>query len=439
MSNPLIEMYNIIKQAWGAMRQQPVLSVISVIGTSLAIFLIMVVVMMNQVPVAPFAPESNRDRFLHARYVSAVYNDSLGHQGETNSPYCYKSVRELFKSLESAEAVTAYTGFLQSGNVNVVGGTPVKVDMTATDADFWRVFDFRFIDGQPYDEAAFESGLPVIVINKSVSRRLFGTTEATGREILLNYAPYTVAGVVEDVSTLASKAYGQIWIPFTSAGLDRVEWATGITGPLSCTILAHDRADFDDIRAEYGRRLTEYNKALAPTTHWQIMSRNRPYDQAKDAIGTSANIEPDIEAKRRYDLIVYIILLIVPAVNLSSMTESRLRQRVSEIGVRRAFGSTRGAIIRQIIAENLFVTLIAGVIGLLLSVVFAFLCDSMLFSQPFSPTLNPPKADITMLLRWSTFLWAMLFCFILNLLSTGIPAWRASRTSVVNAISGRQH
>ena len=33
----------------------------------------------------------------------------------------------------------------------------------------------------------------------------------------------------------------------------------------------------------------------------------------------------------------------------------------------------------------------------------------------------------------------LLFCFVLNLLSSGIPAWRASRTSIVNALGGRIH
>ena len=39
----------------------------------------------------------------------------------------------------------------------------------------------------------------------------------------------------------------------------------------------------------------------------------------------------------------------------------------------------------------------------------------------------------------STFLYALLFCFVLNLLSSGIPAWRASRTNIVNALGGKIH
>ena len=46
----------IIKQALVQLRQSPLISMINVVGTALAIFLIMLVVMMQQVKTAPFAP-----------------------------------------------------------------------------------------------------------------------------------------------------------------------------------------------------------------------------------------------------------------------------------------------------------------------------------------------------------------------------------------------
>ena len=64
-------------QAWAQLRQQPLISAVSIAGTALAIFLIMLVVMMQQVKVAPFAPESNRDRFLHVHYMS-ITNKNWG-------------------------------------------------------------------------------------------------------------------------------------------------------------------------------------------------------------------------------------------------------------------------------------------------------------------------------------------------------------------------
>lgn len=55
------------KQALAQLRQHPLISVISIAGTALSIFLIMLVVMLQQVKVAPFSPESNRDRFYGAQ------------------------------------------------------------------------------------------------------------------------------------------------------------------------------------------------------------------------------------------------------------------------------------------------------------------------------------------------------------------------------------
>ncbi len=209
-------------------------------------------------------------------------------------------------------------------------------------------------------------------------------------------------------------------------------------GIFSVTILARSRDDFNAIRQEAERRRDEFNKIIGKNGY-KLIYRNRPYDQEKQAIAFAANYEPSLKKERVNRMIIFIILLLVPAINLSSMTQSRLRQRVAEIGVRRAFGSTRGEMVGQIIMENFVITLIAGALGLIFSILFAYLANAILFAQSFSSTFSPPTIDSSILLHASTFGYALLFCFILNLLSSGIPAWKASRTSIVNALGGKTH
>ena len=425
------------QQAWGQLRQQPLISLVNVAGTALSIFLIMLVVMMQQVKVAPYAPESNRDRFLHVR-CGSITNEEWGEGNSSNGPISVRTGRELYKSLETPEAVTLYTIGTTATPVSLPNQPATAVDVKETDDDFWRVFDFAFTAGKPYDRATFDAGQPVAVITESVARLLFGTTDVAGREFLLAHAPYRISGVVRDVSTLATTAYAQVWIPYTSTDQVDNTWTADLMGMMSCTILAKSRDDFPAIREECDRRLEAYNRVIGENG-WEFISRNRPYDQEKDAIAYAANWEPDLKAERRSRLVIYLILLIVPAINLSSMTQSRLRQRVSEIGVRRAFGSTRGEMAGQILAENFIVTLLAGVLGFLLCVLFAYVGNEIIFAQEYSSTLNPPTVDASILIHLSTFLWALLFCFVLNLLSAGIPAWRASRMNIVEAIGGRLH
>ena len=428
-----------ITQALAQLRQQPIISAVSIIGTALAIFLIMLVVMMQQVKTAPFAPESNRDRFLHSHYLS-IGNEKIWGKGNTsNGPMSVQTAKELYASLKTPEAVTIYGCATLTMPVNLPKQASTGFDLRQTDDAYWKVFDFHFIDGKPYDQATFEAAIPVAVLSETVAQTIFGTTkDLVGKEFLLNHAPYRVCGVVKDVSTLATNAYGQVWVPYTAGGLDKDMWTDNHMGMMSCTLLAKSRDDFDAIREEANRRLEAYNQVIGEKG-WKIVSRNRPYDQEKQAIAFAANWEPDLSAHRRQQLIIFLILLIVPAINISSMTQSRLRQRVSEIGVRRAFGSTRMEIMSQIIAENFIVTIMAGALGLLMSVLFAFMGSSIIFAQEFNYSIVLPEVDITMLLQLDTFLLAFLFCFVLNLLSSGYPAWRASRIGIVNAISGKLH
>ncbi len=428
----------IIKQALVQLRQAPLISIINVVGTALAIFLIMLVVMMQQVKTAPFAPESNRDRFLHVHYMT-ISKRYWGEGNSSNGPMSLQTAKELYVSLKSPETVTVYGCQTITIPVSLPKQASTNFDLRQTDDAYWKVFDFKFINGKPYDKATFDAAIPVAVLSETVARVVFGTTEGiVGKEFLLNHAPYQVCGVVKDVSTLATNAYGQLWIPYTAGGLDKEVWSDNHMGMMSCTILAKSRNDFEVIREEANRRLEAYNKVIGEND-WKIVSRNRPYDQEKQAIAFAANWEPDLPAHRRQQFIIFMILLIVPAINISSMTQSRLRQRVSEIGVRRAFGSTRAEIMMQIIAENFTITLIAGALGMVMSVIFAIVGSSMIFAQEFSDSLVLPEVDITMLLQLDTFLWAFFFCFVLNLLSSGLPAWQASRIGIMNAINGKLH
>lgn len=427
-----------ITQAIAQLRQQPIISAVSVIGTALAIFLIMLVVMMQQVKIAPYAPESNRDRFLHGHCLS-IGNEKWGKGATSNGPMSVQTAKELYQSLQTPEAVTIYGHSAVTTPVSLPKQAATSFDLKQTDDVFWKVFDFQFIDGKPYDKATFDAAIPVAVLSETVAQTLFGTTEGiVGKEFLLNHAPYKICGVVKNVTTLATQAYGQLWIPYTAGGLDKDVWSSNHMGMMTCTVLAKSRKDFPAIREEANRRLEAYNKIIGEDG-WQIISRNRPYDQETNAIAFAANWEPDLKSHRRQQLIIFLILLIVPAINISSMTQSRLRQRVSEIGVRRAFGSSRMEIMSQIITENFIVTLAAGALGLLMSVVFAYTGSSIIFAQEYNYSLSLPEVDASILLQADTFLWAFFFCFVLNLLSSGLPAWKASRIGIVNALSGKLH
>lgn len=426
---------NYIRQAWASMRQQPVVSSVSVIGTALAIFLIMIVVMMQEIKTAPYSPESNRDRWLVQRYGS-IKNKAWGEDNSSNGPLAYNTVKAVFYEMETPEAVTAFVGSPSVASLSVSGKPAFGAEKRDVDNGFFDVMDFNFISGKPFTKADFESAIPMAVINESTARRLFGSTDVTGREFNINHAPYRVSGVVRDVTNLALLAYAEVWVPFTTTNTANSSWCSYM-GLLSAVILAKDPSDFPAIREEYNRLFAKLGDE-AKTDGWEFIPRERPYTQEVTVNTPWANSTPDMGKVYRTRLIVYLILLIVPAVNLSSMTHSRLQRRREEIGVRRAFGAKRREIVTDIFIENLIITLIAGIIGFALSLVFATIWGGTIFMPSHGcSSLSLTGINLGTLIHWSTFGWAMLFCFFLNLLSTGLPAWQASRTNIVNALSGK--
>lgn len=418
----------LIKSSYYHLKSQPLLTWISISGTALAIFLIMTVVMLQKVMTAPFAPESSRDRLLYYSYISVKYPDGA----ESNCPMSWQFIKEVILPLKSSETFTCFKNGAEKAVLSEVGGNSVSVIERQTDHRFWNVFDFTFVSGKPFSEDDFNTRSATAVITRSVAQKLFGTQNAAGREILVNGIPYRITGVVEDVSELATATYAQIWTNVAKTTLYD-DWSD-LTGWMSAIILAPSADDFDAIRNEIDLRTAELNKRLSASGK-RIITRNRPYSQAKQAIKTSSAIEPDLALWNMQMGMVYLILLIVPAINLLSMTQSRLKRRMGEIAIRRSFGCQRNAIIRDLFVENLMLTLVAGVIGLVLSIGFACVFDSVVFEEMAITTVSASPSE---LLHWSTFLLALFFCFVLNLLSNSIPAWKASRTSVVEAMSGRK-
>ncbi|TPW02360.1 MAG: hypothetical protein FD129_3210, partial [bacterium] len=62
-----------------------------------------------------------------------------------------------------------------------------------------------------------------------------------------------------------------------------------------------------------------------------------------------------------------LLFMALPAINLVNLNISRMLERSSEIGIRKAFGATSGHLVAQFLVENLVLVLISGAVGLVAS------------------------------------------------------------------------
>lgn len=415
-------MKNKILQIIYDLRTQPVIGWVTIIGTALSIFLIMVVVMMQQVTILSYAPETHRDRMLYGMYIHVEGEGNTGSAGLN-----YSTAKKLYDNLDGVEKISYNSSWLDALDAKGTTGKTYTVQVRNTDENFWDLYDFELLDGRYYDAEEVAADRNIAIISEKTARNLFGDNEVIGQHFLLDHNDFEVVGVVADVSMFATMAFGEVFTPKIIATWDD----GGLWGNVTASMLIKPGVDFEYIRNQVKGRYASLDGELAAENRKTVYHES-PFDQETVASGVGgSNVTPDASSGRRNRYIIYTILLIVPAINLSSMLHSRLRRRVNEIGIRRAFGCTRKRIIKEILSESFIITAIGGILGLVAAILFALFYGG-LYSDFGTSSVTP---SLSMLIRPQTFLFALGACFILNIISAAVPAWQASRLNPVEAIN----
>lgn len=416
-----------LKQAFRLLSENKLLSLISILGTALAICMIMVIVILYVVKTTGFRPEVNRDRTYYYTVVMSLGKDDGRRM--SFSGIGFPLLSECLYPLKNAEVVTAVIRDDQDKGMATTMDAlkSYSTTITLTDTAFWKLFAFDFLDGAPFSPASFRSGICEAVISESVAQALYGTTQATGKEMKLNFVVFRICGVVKDVSRFADKAYADVWVPYTLSSEYTAVWNEGINGPFSCYALLKPGHTQDDLRTETLSRLSNFNASLSD---YKADLVYQPRSQVEEWLGSGNERQTDTFALYfRYGIILFILLL-VPALNLSGITLSRMRRRRAELGVRRAFGATRDNLVAQVLLENMGLTLLGGVLGLLFSY------GAMLLLKDWLLVTSLGEAGLSIgMFNGYVFVAAFFFCLLMNLMSAGLPAWRISRATITDSIN----
>lgn len=118
--------------------------------------------------------------------------------------------------------------------------------------------------------------------------------------------------------------------------------------------------------------------------------------------------------------VTFAILLI--AANTMAMS---VRERVREVGVLKTLGFTRGGILGLILGESAAVSIFGGMLGLLLAQGLCVLLRQAppIVQQTKTISIQPP-----------VFVFLVLLSALIGIASAIIPAWNASRTSILDAL-----
>ncbi len=406
---------NSLKLALKVLARRKVFTAISLAGIALTLAVLMVATAILDNVLAARAPQSRLDRILVVETVRQHGPNSIWNANPGRG-FLERTVRNL----PGAERVALFT---ELATVVVYDGARrIELPYRRADAEYWKVLDFHFLEGGPFNASDEASNRSVVVITEDVRQKLFGGAAALGKFVNVGGEPHRVVGVVPSVPFTQAVAYSTLWTPL---GPPTDQELKAVFGPLKGAVLARSQRDIPRIQSEFGTRVArvplfqpqDYNEIHAGLdTTFDGIARHLMGDQFGDRSPTALRVA---------FLVLALLFMTLPALNLVTLNLSRILERASEVGVRKAFGAPRRMLIGQFVLENVVLTILGGLAAFALAFILLRAFASLEFL---------PGAHFDLNLR--IFAWGMLIAAFFGIFSGLYPAWKMSRLDPVNALRG---
>jgi len=215
----------------------------------------------------------------------------------------------------------------------------------------------RLRTGGLFGRADVEAGRKVVVIGQTVAEELFGRVDPLGKKINVNGVFFTVTGVLAESGSSSSGFQDADDIAI--APISAVQGTLTGYGSLSQIVVQAKSADVvDDAQAEITAILNQRHEITGSTSDFTV------YNQA------SAQ-EAVAESNRTFTVLlgaVAAISLLVGGIGVTNIMLVTVTERTREIGIRRAIGAPRSAILGQFVFEATLLSVTGGILGVVVGV-----------------------------------------------------------------------
>jgi putative ABC transport system permease protein len=254
-------------------------------------------------------------------------------------------VKEVVPQVTTSLTISSTT--TSSDNVSVIGSTAGYFDVSTT----------KVASGGAFTQADVTTSAKVAVIGSTLATTLYPTGSALGQQISVDGTPFTVVGILATQSSAGFNDPNNVVI----APLTRVQ--KSYTGYGAVSTLAVEATDSDSVSAAEGEVGVMLNQLLGVTD-----TTNLPYTITNQ----SSLLETAAASATSFTVLlgaVAAISLLVGGIGVTNVMLVTVTERTREIGIRKALGATRGAILGQFLAEAATLTLIGGVLGVIAALI----------------------------------------------------------------------
>lgn len=366
------------------------------------------------------SPPERADPANHSNSSFPVYRD-------------YQSETALFVGLAAySDAIALHVGEGQ--------GIPQRVTGALVTGNYFEVLRARPAYGRtlaPTDDLE-RDGHPVAVISESLSRRIFGGPDPSGRALRINGRPFTIVGAMPTgFSGVNLDSRPLVWIPMTMHSAAAPDWSVRRPGRAFVDPLDDRRFSWLDIVARLAPGVTIEQAQNRLDT---VAARRASTQAGRDAdpypalvLAREAAIDfggPNSTRKLSWLLLGVVgLLLLLACADAASLQLAHGEGRRVEIATKAALGASAPRLVRQLLAESLLTSLSATALGIMIAVAVR---QALVALLPAGFAI--PVESVSSLISARPLLFAAGLAIVVTALFGLIPAMRGSRADLVSAL-----
>jgi putative ABC transport system permease protein len=245
-------------------------------------------------------------------------------------------------------SLTVATTDASEDSVSVIGTTP----------GYFNVGTSSVASGDAFTSADVLTSARVVVIGQTLATSLFPTGSALGQSVNVDGSPYTVVGILASQSSTGFSDANSVVI----APISRVQKSFSGFGAVSTvTVEATDSESVDAASAEVEIMLNQLLGQTEDTESYTITNQSSLLETQQASADSFTVLLGAVAA----------ISLLVGGIGVTNVMLVTVTERTREIGIRKALGATRGAILGQFLAEAATLTLLGGVLGVVAALIGA--------------------------------------------------------------------
>ena len=287
-----------------------------------------------------------------------------------------------------------------------------SVSLYGTTAEYYDIQGLQLSMGRWLKDADQENHSYVCVINETAAEELIGYTDCVGQAVSLDGTKYTVVGVLADDDNNLTRVFSSgsmvAYLPYSS--LVR----------LSATAPAEIESFY--VSAGEGHTVEEAEETMTRL----LMERFDGDDEAFEISSQDALEETMSSVTSMLTVMlggIAGISLVVGGIGIMNIMLVTVTERTREIGIRKAIGANRRAILSQFLMEAVVLCMMGCCLGIFLSWAVLQIVNTVVASLDMSFALNLPVVLI-----------AVVFCFVIGLVFGLYPANKAARMKPIDAL-----